>query len=166
MSKLFAKARPTILEHIKSIYSEGELDSGSTCRKFRQVQTEGTRKIQTEIDHYNLDVIISVGYRVKSKRGTQFRIWANNVLKDYLVKGYAFNEKRLKEQTSKVKELEKSLEVYKRIAENYQVENPEFTGIIRVISDYTYALDILDQYDHKKLKVGKVGKKEEYKINF
>lgn len=70
MSKLFAKARPTILEHIKSIYSEGELDSGSTCRKFRQVQTEGTRKIQTEIDHYNLDVIISVGYRVKSKRGT------------------------------------------------------------------------------------------------
>ncbi len=77
----------------------GELDDKSTCRKFRQVQSEGNRKIQRNIDHYNLDIIISVGYCVKSRRGTQFRIWANKVLKEYLFRGYALNEKRLREQT-------------------------------------------------------------------
>jgi death-on-curing family protein len=118
------------------------------------------------VKFYNLDVILSVGYRVNSKRGTQFRIWANKILKEYLVQGYALNEKRLKEQSGKVKELEKSLEVFKRIADNYNLEQPEFTGIIQVISDYTYALDILDQYDHKKLKVSQVEKKEVYQINF
>ena len=165
MSKLFAKARPTILEHIKNIYSEAELESNSTCRKFRQVQIEGNRRTFRGINHYNLDVIISVGYRVKSKRGTQFRIWANRVLKDYLVKGYALNEKRLKEQSEKVKELEKSIEVFRRVADSKHLKQDEFTGILKVISDYTYSLDILDQYDHQKLKVGKVEKKEEYKIN-
>ena len=98
------------------------------CRNF----TRGEKRVLRKIKHYNLDVIISVGYRVKSKRGTQFRIWANKVLKDYLVQGYALNEKRLKEQTGKVKELEKSLEVFKRIADNYHLEHPEFTGIIRL----------------------------------
>ena len=166
MSKLFAKARPTISEHIKNIYSEAELDSDSTCRKFRQVQIEGNRRIIRNIDHYNLDVIISVGYRVKSKRGTQFRIWANKVLKEYLVKGYALNEKRLKEQSEKVSELEKSIRVFKRLADTQQLKQEEFTGILKVISDYAYALDILDQYDHQKLKVEQVGKKEEYKINY
>ncbi len=166
MSKLFGKARPTILEHIKNVYSEAELDSSSTCRKFQQVKFEGKRKITRNIDHYNLDVIISVGYRVKSKRGTQFRIWANKVLKEYLVKGYALNEKKLKEQANKVKELEKSIEVFKRIADNHQLGQDEFAGIINVISDYTYALDILDKYDHQNLKKDKVEKKSEYKINY
>ena len=166
MSNLFGKARPTILEHIKNIYSEAELDSSSTCRKFQQVQFEGKRKITRNIDHYNLDVIISVGYRVKSKRGTQFRIWANKVLKEYLVKGYALNEKKLKEQANKVRELEKSIEVFRRVADNHQLRQDEFTGIINVISDYTYALDILDKYDHQNLKKGRVNKKSEYKINY
>ena len=166
MTKLFEKARPTILEHIKNIYEEAELDSTSTCRKFRQVQIEGNRKIIRNIDHYNLDVIISVGYRVKSKRGTQFRIWANKILKEYLVKGYSLNEKRLKEQSEKVKELEKSIEVFKRVADSFQLKQDEFTGILKVISDYTYALDILDQYDHQKLKLGRIERKEEYKISY
>lgn len=99
MAKLFDKARSTILEHIRNAFSEGELEKISTCRKFRQVQKEGNRTVIRKIEHFNLDVIISVGYRVKSKRGTQFRIWANRVLKDYLVKGYALNERKLKEQT-------------------------------------------------------------------
>ncbi|OGU36074.1 MAG: cytochrome C biogenesis protein CycH [Ignavibacteria bacterium RIFOXYB2_FULL_35_12] len=166
MTKLFEKARPTILEHIKNIYEEAELDSTSTCRKFRQVQIEGNRSIIRNIDHYNLDVIISVGYRVKSKRGTQFRIWANKILKEYLVKGYSLNEKRLKEQSEKVKELEKSIEVFKRVADSFQLKQDEFTGILKVISDYTYALDILDQYDHQKLKLGRIERKEEYKISY
>ena len=166
MTKLFEKARPTILEHIKNIYEEAELDSTSTCRKFRQVQIEGNRRIIRNIDHYNLDVIISVGYRVKSKRGTQFRIWANKVLKEYLVEGYALNAKRLKEQSEKVRELEKSIEVFKRVADSYLLKQDEFTGILKVISDYTYALDILDQYDHQKLKLGRIERKEEYKISY
>lgn len=166
MAKLFDKARPTILEHINNIYEESELNSYSTCRKFRQVQIEGKRKIIRSIDHYNLDVIISVGYRVKSKRGTQFRIWANRVLKDYLVQGYALNEKRLKEQTEKVRELEKSIEIFKRVTDNYQFEQGEFSGILKVISDYTYALDILDQYDHQKIKAEKLVGKAKYKLTY
>ena len=166
MSGLFKKDTDTIGLHIRNIYKEGELPKKSTTGYFSVVQKEGKREVLRKIQHYNLDVIISVGYRVKSKRGTQFRIWANKVLKNYLVQGYALNEKRLKEQTDKVKELEKSLEVFKRVADNYQLKQDEFTGIIKVISDYTYALDILDQYDHKTLKVGKVEKKEIYRINF
>lgn len=166
MSGLFQKNTDTIGLHIRNIYMEGELPKKSTTEYFSVVQKEGKRDVVRNVQHYNLDVIISVGYRVKSKRGTQFRIWANKILKEYLVKGYALNEKRLKEQTNKVKELEKSLEVFKRVADNYQLQKDEFTGIINVISDYTYALDILDQYDHQNLKKGKVERKEEYKITY
>jgi len=111
IARLFSKVKSTISYHISSIYKEKELQKKSTVRKFRTVQIEGDREIERNLEYYNLDVIISVGYRVKSKRGTQFRIWANKVLIDYLVKGYALNEKRLKEQKEKVKELEKSIEV-------------------------------------------------------
>ena len=159
MSGLFKKDTDTIGLHIRNIYKERELPKKSTTGYFSVVQKEGKREVLRKIQHYNLDVIISVGYRVKSKRGTQFRIWANKVLKNYLVQGYALNEKRLKEQADKVKVLEKSLEVFKRVADNYQLKQDEFTGIIKVISDYTYALDILDRYDHKTLKVGILGVK-------
>ena len=125
MSKLFDKARPTILEHIKNAYLEAELQKSSTCRKFRQVQKEGKRTVIRGIEHFNLDVIISVGYRVKSKRGTQFRIWANKILKDYLVKGYVLNEKKLKEQTSRIKELEKTLDIFSKVTESYQLKQDE-----------------------------------------
>lgn len=95
MAELFGKGRTTITEHIKNVFSENELVYEATCRKFRQVRNEGNRTIEREIEHYTLDVIISVGYRVKSKQGTQFRIRANSILKEYLLKGYAINEKRL-----------------------------------------------------------------------
>jgi len=166
MSVLFQKDTDTIGLHIRNIYKEGELSIKSTTEYFSVVQKEGKREVLRKIQYYNLDVIISVGYRVKSKRGTQFRIWATKVLKDYLVKGYVLNEKRLKEQSEKVKELEKSIEVFKRVANSYQLKQDEFTGILKVISDYTYALDILDQYDHQELKLGRIGRAEEYKINY
>ena len=95
MAELFDKNVPNINEHISNIYSEGELEAAATIRKFRIVRQEGSRQVEREIEHYNLDVIISVGYRVKSRQGTQFRIWANRVLKDYLVQGYALNQQRL-----------------------------------------------------------------------
>src|SRR5690554_7518124 len=96
MVMLFDKGRSTSTEHILNIFKEGELDKKSTCRNFRQVRTEGNRTVERDIEHYNLDVIISVGYRVKSLRGTQFRIWANKILKEYLKKGFAMNDDLLK----------------------------------------------------------------------
>ena len=87
MAELFDKTAPTINEHIKNVYAEGELEESSTIRNFRIVQTEGKREVERDVAFYNLDVIISVGYRVKSKRGTQFRIWASKILKEYLIKG-------------------------------------------------------------------------------
>lgn len=166
VSLLLSKDKSVISRHIKNIYKEGELSRNSTVAKFATVQIEGDRGIKRDLEYYNLDVIISVGYRVKSKRGTQFRIWANNVLKDYLVKGYAINEKRLKEQTEKIKELEKTLEIFSNVAENYQLKQDEFAGILKVVSDYTHALDLLDDYDHQKLKIIKTNLDEKFKIDY
>lgn len=96
LQQLFDKSKATISEHIKNVFEEGELASNGTVRKFRTVQTEGNRNVEREIEHYNLDVIISVGYRVKSVQGTQFRIWATQRLKEYMVKGFALNDERFK----------------------------------------------------------------------
>ena len=100
MAELFGKGRSTVAEHIANVYEEGELESNRTCRKFRQVRQEGTREVEREIDYYNLDVIISVGYRVKSQQGTQFRIWATQRLKEYIIKGFALNDDRFKSGSS------------------------------------------------------------------
>ena len=113
LADLFKTDRTSIQKHISNIYKSKELDQIATCAKFAQVQKEGKRSITREIQHYNLDVIISVGYRVNSKRGTQFRIWATQTLKDHLVKGYTINEKRLKEQQDKFKELQQTVEFLK-----------------------------------------------------
>ncbi len=96
LQQLFDKSKATISEHIKNVFEEGELDPNGTVRKFRTVQTEGNRNVEREIEHYNLDVIISVGYRVKSVQGTQFRIWATQRLREYIVKGFALNDERFK----------------------------------------------------------------------
>jgi len=100
MATLFGKGRSTITEHIANVFEEGELVQNRTSRKFRQVRQEGNREVEREIDHYNLDVIISVGYRVKSPQGTQFRIWATQRLKEYITKGFALNDDRFKSGTS------------------------------------------------------------------
>lgn len=106
MAALFGKGVPTINEHIKNIYKEKELQQESTIRKFRIVQKEGKRIIERENDFYNLDIVISVGYRIKSQQGIKFRIWATKTLRDYLVKGYAINEKRLLDADNKFRELQ------------------------------------------------------------
>ena len=97
---LFGKGRSTITEHIANVFKEGELQENLTCRKFRQVQNEGRRAVERDIEFYNLDVIISVGYRIKSHQGTQFRIWATQRLKEYLIKGFALNDERFKSGNS------------------------------------------------------------------
>lgn len=166
MANLFEKDSDTIGLHIKNIFSEKELNEKSTTEYFSVVQKEGNRSVKRKIKYYNLDVIISVGYRVKSQRGTQFRIWANKILKEYLIKGFALNEKRLKEQAERVRELEKSLKIFQRVSENLQLGQDEYRGILNVITDYTYALDILDQYDHQNLKILKSNRKGSYKLKY
>lgn len=166
MERLFEKSKKTISEHINNLYKEQELERDLTVRKFRIVQKEGKRKVSRNIDHYNLDVIISVGYRVKSKRGTQFRIWANRVLKDYLVKGYALNEKRLQEKVEQFEELKKVVQLQNKVLSEFQLENSEAEGLIKVISEYANALDLLDDYDHQRLKSPKGTQDEVYKIEY
>jgi hypothetical protein len=109
MALLFDKSVQTINEHIKKIYKEGELQENSTIRKFRIVQKEGKREVEREVDFYNLDVIISVGYRVNSKRGTQFRIWATKTLREHIIKGYTINENRLLQTQNQLKDLQETI---------------------------------------------------------
>lgn len=146
MSELFNTTKRNIEMHIKNIYTEGELEENSTWKDFFQVQKEGTREVTRNKKIYNLDIIISVGYRVKSKEGTKFRIWANKILKEYILKGYAINQKRLDylEKTIKL------IDTANRIDEN--LENNDAKEILRVIGEYSKALDLLDNYDHKTLK--------------
>ncbi len=153
LSELFDTDRTSLTKHIKNVYQSGELNEDSTCAKFAQVQQEGARKIKREITHYNLDLIISVGYRVNSKRGTQFRIWANKVLQDYLVKGYALNEQRLKEQTQQFNSLKHTVQLLGNVLKSKELTSDEATGLLKVITDYSYALDILDKYDHQELTI-------------
>jgi len=108
MVSLFDKSKKTISEHINNVFKEGELEQDQVVRKFRTTASDGKTY---QVNHYNLDVIISVGYRVKSRRGTQFRIWATNVLRDYLVQGYALNEKRLKEQQQHINNLQQAIQM-------------------------------------------------------
>ena len=151
LSELFNTDRTSILRHIKNIYKTEELDESTTCAFFAQVRKEGLRVVTRQIPYYNLDMIISVGYRVNSKRGTQFRIWANKVLKNYLVKGYAINDKITQK---KYKELSQLVHILGRtINSQPELSNSENQNLINVVTDYTYALDTLDRYDYQELKI-------------
>jgi prophage maintenance system killer protein len=153
LAKLFQTDRSSITKHILNIYKSGELEEQATCAKIAQVQQEGKRRVTRQITRYNLDAIISIGYRVNSIRGTQFRIWANSVLKDYLVKGYALNEKRLNEKTEQYETLKKAVQLMGNVAGSKSLTGDEATGLLKVITDYTYALDVLDKYDHRTLSI-------------
>lgn len=117
------------------------------------------------VEYFNLDVIISVGYRVKSKQGTEFRVWANNILKEYLLKGYALNTKYLKEHRQKINELEKTIHLLSKIIERKTLSADEATGLLRVITDYTYALDLLDRYDHQTLIINQTSGSGTFRID-
>lgn len=166
LAELFATDRTSIAKHIKNIYKSKELSEKGTCAKIAQVRLEGNRRIKRDIEHYNLDLIISVGYRVNSKRGTQFRLWANEVLKDYLIKGYAVNEKLLKEQSAQLDDLKQAVKLLGNVIESKNLNTDEATGLLKVITDYTYALDILDKYDHQVLEIEKTTEKEFFKITY
>ena len=145
MTELFKRDKSVISRHINNIFKEEELEKNSTVANFATVQNESGRMVKRNIDYYNLDIIISVGYRVKSKEGTKFRQWANKILKDYMLKGYAVNQKRLEylEKTIKL------IDIANRIDE--RLENNDAKEILKVIGEYSKALDLLDDYDHKTL---------------
>ena len=166
MASLFGKAVPTINEHIKNTYKEGELKEGATIRKLRIVQTEGGRAVTRNIDLYNLDVVSSVGYRVNSLRGTQFRIWATSVLKKHLIDGYTIYERRLREQTQKLESLQKAIKLISDVRSRKELDYKEATGLLAVISDYNYALGLLDDYDNKKLSISRTSKEEKFELTY
>jgi len=163
MCDLFDKNKRTISEHIRNIFKEGELSENSVVRNFRTTAKDGK---SYEINYYNLDVIISVGYRVKSQRGTQFRIWATQVLKDHLIKGYSINEKRLREQNIRLAELQQTVNLMGRVIQGRELDKAEAAGLLNVITDYSYALSLLDQYDHNELQIRKTTKKKHFIITY
>ncbi|MDN5350343.1 MAG: hypothetical protein PWQ54_1739 [Bacteroidales bacterium] len=150
---LFDRDKSVISRHINNIFKEKELEREATVAYFATVQNEGGRKVERDIEYFNLDVIISVGYRVKSKRGTTFRIWANKILKDFLVKGYALNEKRLAQQNEQLTELQESVKILGNVLKSKALTNDESIGLLKIISDYAYALEVLDQYDYQRLEI-------------
>lgn len=166
MAELFDKDTDTIGLHLKNIFESGELDELSTTEESSVVQKEGKRNIKRLLKLYNLDAIISVGYRVNSKRGVQFRIWANKVLKEYLIKGYSINEKRLAQDNEHLKELKTSIKILGEVLNYKSLSNDESIGLLKIISDYAYALDVLDQYDYQKLEINNTSGKETFKLTY
>lgn len=148
MGSLFQRDRSVILRHIRNIYETHELEHGSTCAKIAQVAADGKTR---QMDIFNLDVIIGVGYRVNSKRGTQFRIWATQVLKNHILKGYSVNARRLKE-------LNQAVRLIGEVAERRDLTGDEAKALLRVVNDYSYALDLLDDYDHQRIKTRDLSK--------
>ena len=169
ISALFQRDRTVITKHINNVFKEGELEEKLVCANFARTTPHGAiagKTQETAPKCYNLDVIISVGYRVKSKQGTQFRQWATQRLKDYLVKGYAINEKRLAEAESRFNELKQAIQLFDKVAQTKEISGNEAQGLLKVLSDFTVALDILDQYDHQTLKIKKSKSKEVFRIAY
>lgn len=140
MASLFERDKSVISRHLLNVYETGELDRVSTVASFATVQNEGGRRIERQIEYFNLDAILSVGYRVNSKRGTQFRIWATGVLREHLVHGYTVNERRLKE-------LNQAIRLIADVADRRVLSGDEAVALLRVVADYSFALDLLDAYD-------------------
>ncbi len=152
MAELFEKTPQNITIHIRNAYNEGELDPKSTCKEYLQVQKEGKRNVARKIKYYDLDVIISVGYRVKSQRGTAFRIWARGILKNYMLKGFAVNQQIHQKQMAELRQL---VQMVGRTIQNQRLEaTNENMALFDIVVNYTYALDILDNYDYQRLTLG------------
>ncbi len=149
--KLFDSSKANISEHISHILKDKELEEVSTVRKFRTVQKEGNRNVSRDTTFYNLDMIIAVGYRVNSKKATQFRIWATNVLRDYLTKGYVVNEKQLQSQKDKIEALKTTVSLLSRSLTNQIETISEAQNVAKLLENFAQGLDLLDDFDHKTL---------------
>ena len=160
MTDLFEKDQSVISRHLNNIFKEKELDRKSNMQKMH------TPNSDKPVNFYSLDVIISVGYRVKSKRGTQFRIWANKILKEFLLEGYTVNQTKLKGQSQKIKQLETTIKSIVSASHQKELSHSEAKSILNLIQDYTLALDLLDDYDHQRLSLSQTQKSEKKVITY
>ncbi|WP_300674697.1 virulence protein RhuM/Fic/DOC family protein [Soonwooa sp.] len=158
IAELFGRDKSVISRHFKNIYKEKELDFSSTVAKNATVQKEGKREIKREIEFYNLDAIISVGYRVNSKQGTQFRIWATNRLKEYLIQGYSINQKRLNELNQLIQIIAKTEDQTNQISKS--------KGLLNILSNYTKSFILLNQFDSNRLELNELDENISYEINY
>ena len=166
MAVLFDKDRTVINRHINNIYKTKELEKSSTCAFFAQVHDEGGRAVTRKIPLYNLDMIISVGYRVNSKRGTQFRIWANKVLKEYLIKGYIISNNITEQRYRELKQLVAVMaRAVKHIGDTAGNDH-QTDSLVSMVADYAYALDTLDRYDYQQLEVGETTTEERFHATY
>ena len=162
MAELFGRDRTVIARHINNCYKEGELDKNITCAKFAHMGKDQDQMYETAM--YNLDVIISVGYRVKSVQGTRFRQWANSVLKQYLIKGYVINQQIKLDRYNELKDVVRLMA--RAIGMQEKVTNDEYGGLFNVISGYVYALDTLDHYDYQSLSIQQTTKEEPFRATY
>ena len=160
ITELFDRDKSVVSRHISNVFREGELDRNSVVAKNATTASDG--KIY-QVEYFNLDVIISVGYRVKSQRGTQFRIWANKILNDYLIKGYAINQQV---KAAQLADLKSTVRLLSNVIEHKQLTLDEANGLLRVITDYTYGLDTLDKYDYQQLEVDSTTPTEEFRATY
>ncbi len=163
MASLFGRDKSVVSRHLDNIFKTKELEQDSVVANFATTASDGKTY---QVDFYNLDAIISVGYRVNSKRGTQFRIWATNVLRKHLIDGYTINENRLKQQTRKLQALQHAIKLIGSIKNRKPLEFKEALGLLEVINDYNYALGLLDDYDYKRLKISGTSKKEKFTLTY
>ena len=163
MQLLFNKTKQNISLHIKNIFNENELVKDSVVKESLTTALDGK---SYNTFYYSLDVVISVGYRVKSVEGTKFRIWANQILKDYLINGYALNHKKLQEQTKQLIELKQAIKLVGAVQNSHLLNNDELKDTFKILTDYVYALDVLDRYDHQQLENEVSGHRGDFKIDY
>lgn len=169
MAELFGRDRVAITQHIGNIFREKELEEKLVCKDFLHTTKHGAIKGKTQMaaaKYYNLDVIISVGYRVKSKRGTQFRQWATQRLKDHLVKGYTLNEKRLSQLVQNMHQLEQAVKVFRQIGDSDKLSESEAKGLLDIITNYTQSFVLLNQFDSNSLPEVKLNENITYEIEY
>ena len=163
MVQLFDTTKQNVSLHIRNLFREEELSADSVVKESLTTAADGK---QYRIKHYNLDVIISVGYRVKSLRGTHFRQWATSILRQYLVQGYALNEKRLRESAKQLADLKRLVQLQGKVATNQELTSDQSDALLRVLGDYARALDVLDQYDHQRLRVRGTASEEPFELTY
>ena len=163
MTELFQTTKQNISLHINNIFEEGELNSKATVKEYLTVQHEGKRTVRRKVKYYDLDVIISVGYRVKSIRGTRFRQWATSVLRDYLIKGYAINQRIREENYQQMVQLVRSMA---RTVKLQDLSKEVRNALLDVVVDYTFALDRLDDYDYQRLSIPESSTEEKFHATY
>ncbi|MHB1191225.1 MAG: RhuM family protein, partial [Armatimonadota bacterium] len=163
IADLFQRDKSVISRHLRNVFDSGELFRDSVVANFATTAADG--KVY-RVDFYNLDAILSVGYRVNSRRGTEFRIWATGVLREHIIKGYTINQRRLSEQAEHYRELQEAVRLVGEVLSQKALNAPQADGLLHVITDYAYALSLLDDYDHQRLAVRNTTRGESFQITY